>query len=313
MTEAVVLKYDNMFSIENVISDPSAFVGEPAVEVHMPTTIGEADGICYYWEDQTAWDMGYRYHYNLNYTVTPAEGTQVKTLFVDLLAYGNIPADAAGRASGLWQDSWGGTYYSQLDTEPVASTSSVRFFSHSNSDPIPEVILMVSWTDADGNYYYKEVDLSEDLAALKANLDADLGLGEEKATSPDGHQWMFVWDDMGGAPSVLDFGVTTEGILALAYDMETMFGPDGIPAEMIGMYMQYMAWEYTVTPTDETSGVIEISSTNMYGEVETTSGTYTDFDGTTMKVTFEMLYLENVEMTLATETVPLYIEQGGIM
>lgn len=312
MVEAVSFEYESRFQLDEVISDPDAFVGEPVIEIHIPTTLGEADGICYYWEDQSEWGRGYYYRYYINYTVTPAEGTQVKSLLLNTADYSNLDSTAEGRASQLWQGTFG-DYYSYVHTEPVASTTNPRQFGHYQDGAAPSVILMVSWTDADGNYYYKEVDLSEDLAALKANLDADLGLGEEKATSPDGYQWKFTWEDMFGAPSVLDFGVTTEGILAVACDMETMFGPDGIPAEMIGLYMQYMAWEYTVTPTDETSGVIEISSTNMFGEVETTSGTYTDFDGTTMKVTFEMLYLENVEMTLATETVPLYIEQGGIM
>ncbi len=308
MTEAVVLKYDNMFSIQNVISDPSAFVGEPAVEVHMPTTIGEADGICYYWEDQTAWDMGYRYHYNLNYTVTPAEGTQVKTLFVDLLAYGNVPADAAGRASGLWQDSWGGTYYSQLDTEPVASTSSVRFFSHSNSDPIPEVILMVSWTDADGNYYYKEVDLSEELAALKANLDADLGLGEEETATPDGKIWVFDWVGF-GVPAVWDFGTTEEGVLHIAYDLAAAYDDE----TLAGQYMSYNNFQYTVTPTDATSGTVDVIAVDPFTGIEqATSFTYTDLTETSCTFLTSGLIGEDTYCTLVTETITIVPNEYGI-
>ncbi|MBQ8169526.1 MAG: hypothetical protein IJZ98_02175 [Bacteroidales bacterium] len=308
MTEAVVLKYDNMFSIENVISDPSAFVGEPVVEVHMPTTIGEADGICYYWEDQTAWDMGYRYHYNLNYTVTPAEGTQVKTLFVDLQAYGNVPADAAGRASGLWQDSWEGAYYSQLDTEPVATTSSVRFFSHSNSDPIPEVILMVSWTDADGNYYYKEVDLSEDLAALKANLDADLGLGEEETATPDGKIWVFDWEGF-GVPAVWDFGTTEEGVLHIAYDLATAYDDE----TLAGQYMSYNNFQYTVTPTDATSGTVDVIAVDPFTGIEqATSFTYTDLTETSCTFLTSGLIGEDTYCTLVTETITIVPNEYGI-
>lgn len=317
MTEAVVLKYDNMFSIENVVSDPSAFVGEPAVEVHMPTTIGEADGICYYWEDQTAWDMGYRYHYNLNYTVTPAEGTQVKTLFVDLQAYGNVPADAAGRASGLWQDSWGGTYYSQLDTEPVASTSSVRFFSHSNSDPIPEVILMVSWTDADGNYYYKEVDLSEDLAALKANLDADLGLGgESESLTPVGKQWAYDWTEyavlMGvdSMPACIDLGVSTPDYFMAGINYEALYGE-----EAAGMWMAGFEAYFDVETVSETSGKIWLSQYDFVtGEIVRTETYIEYFDLTETTCTFNApdLMLTNVQTTLMEETVTV-LSQGIAM
>lgn len=317
MTEAVVLKYDNMFSIENVISDPSAFVGEPVVEVHMPTTIGEADGICYYWEDQTAWDMGYRYHYNLNYTVTPAEGTQVKTLFVDLQAYGNVPADAAGRASGLWQDSWGGAYYSQLDTEPVATTSSVRFFSHSNSDPIPEVILMVSWTDADGNYYYKEVDLSEDLAALKANLDADLGLGgESESLTPVGKQWAYDWTEyavlMGvdSMPACIDLGVSTPDYFMAGINYEALYGE-----EAAGMWMAGFEAYFDVETVSETSGKIWLSQYDFVtGEIVRTETYIEYFDLTETTCTFNApdLMLTNVQTTLMEETVTV-LSQGIAM
>ena len=252
--------------------------------------------------------MGYRYHYNLNYTVTPAEGTQVKTLFVDLQAYGNVPADAAGRASGLWQDSWGGTYYSQLDTEPVASTSSVRFFSHSNSDPIPEVILMVSWTDADGNYYYKEVDLSEDLAALKANLDADLGLGEEETATPDGKIWVFDWEGF-GVPAVWDFGTTEEGVLHIAYDLATAYDDE----TLAGQYMSYNNFQYTVTPTDATSGTVDVIAVDPFTGIEqATSFTYTDLTETSCTFLTSGLIGEDTYCTLVTETITVVPNEYGI-
>jgi hypothetical protein len=167
----------------------------------------------------------------------------------------------------------------------------------------------VSWTDADGNYYYKEIDLAADFAALKANLDADCGVaGGEDVSSPDGKQWKFIWTELGDVPSALDFGVTAEGKLAVGYDLSAAYG-DELPAEMQGMYMQYMAWDYTITPTDATSGIITVSSYDHFGDVVSTYGSYSNFDGTTMTVTLEMLYLQDAVMTLAEETIPFYIEQ----
>lgn len=131
--------------------------------------------------------------------------------------------------------------------------------------------------------------------------------------TPDGKQLKFAWADMMDAPSILDLGVTTPGKLAVCYDMAAVYPEDSIPAELIGMYMQYGAWDYEVVATDATSGVLKISSTDFFGDVVTSEGTYTDWNGTSCKVTFDMLMLENVEMTVADEKLPVYIEQGGIM
>jgi hypothetical protein len=310
MTEAVVLNYENMFQLDNVISDATAFVGEPAIEVNMPEYIGESDelDLYYYWEDQSAWGAGFYYRYYVNYTVTPAEGTEVKSVLVDRNSYSNVAADAAGKASQVWQDSFG-SYYSYLHSGTEAQTTDPRQFGHYNDAASPNVLLMVSWTDADGNYYYKEIDLAADFAALKANLDADCGVaGGEDVSSPDGKQWKFIWTELGDVPSALDFGVTAEGKLAVGYDLSAAYG-DELPAEMQGMYMQYMAWDYTITPTDATSGIITVSSYDHFGDVVSTYGSYSNFDGTTMTVTLEMLYLQDAVMTLAEETIPFYIEQ----
>lgn len=70
-----------------------------------------------------------------------------------------------------------------------------------------------------------------------------------------------------------------------------------------------MAWDYTITPTDATSGIITVSSYDHFGDVVSTNGSYSNFDGTTMTVTLEMLYLQDAVMTLAEETIPFYIEQ----
>lgn len=69
-----------------------------------------------------------------------------------------------------------------------------------------------------------------------------------------------------------------------------------------------------MTATDATSGVITLKSYDHFGDLQTTEGTYTDWNGTTCTVTCEMLYLDNVTMTVAAEPIPVYIEQaGGLM
>ena len=132
-------------------------------------------------------------------------------------------------------------------------------------------------------------------------------------TTPDGKQLKFAWEDMYGAPSIIDLGVTTPGKLAVCVDLAALYGEDGIPAEMVGMYMQYMAWDYKVEATDATSGVFTISALDHFGELVETQGTYAEWNGTTCVVNFEMLMLSNVTMTVAEETIPVYIEQGGVM
>ena len=129
--------------------------------------------------------------------------------------------------------------------------------------------------------------------------------------TPDGAQWFFVWEDMMSAPACLDFGVSTPDMFALCYDMAAVYGEENLPAEMVGLYMQYMGWKYEIEATDETSGIISVMSVDHFGDVITTPiAEYTDYNGLTMVVTSEMLYLDNVTM-VAGKTKPVYIEMGG--
>ena len=139
------------------------------------------------------------------------------------------------------------------------------------------------------------------------------GESSDAVTTPDGKQLKFIWTDMMNAPSIVDLGVTTPGKLAICYDLVAVYGEEGLPEEMIGKYMQYMAWDYRVEATDAASGVFTIIGQDHFGEIVETQGTYTEWNGTTCVVNFEMLMLENVTMTVAEQTVPVYIEQGGIM
>ena len=148
-----------------------------------------------------------------------------------------------------------------------------------------------------------------------AHSDVKAVFASEQAavTTPDGKQLKFVWADMMDAPSIVDLGVTTPGKLAICYDLAAVYGEEGLPEEMIGKYMQYMAWDYRVEATDAASGVFTIIGQDHFGEIVETQGTYTEWNGTTCVVNFEMLMFENVTMTVAEQTVPVYIEQGGVM
>lgn len=316
MVEAVSFEYESRFQIDEVISDPDAFVGEPAIEIHIPTTLGETDGICYYWEDQSEWGMGYYYRYYINYTVTPAEGTQVKSLLLDTEANSNLDTTAEGKASQLWQGTFG-DYYSYVHTEPVASTTNPRHFGHYQDGAVPSVILMVSWTDADGNYYYKEVDLSEDLAALKANLDADLGLGgESESLTPVGKQWAYDWTEyaalMGvdSMPACIDLGVSTPDYFMAGINYEALYGE-----EAAGMWMAGFEAYFDVETVSETSGKIWLSQYDFVtGEIVRTETYIEYFDLTETTCTFNApdLMLTNVQTTLMEETVTV-LSQGIAM
>lgn len=148
-----------------------------------------------------------------------------------------------------------------------------------------------------------------------AHSDVKAVFASEQAavSTPDGKQLKFVWADMMDAPSIVDLGVTTPGKFAICYDLAAVYGEEGLPEEMIGKYMQYMAWDYRVEATDAASGVFTIIGQDHFGEIVETTGTYTEWNGTTCVVNFEMLMLENVTMTVAEQTVPVYIEQGGVM
>lgn len=131
--------------------------------------------------------------------------------------------------------------------------------------------------------------------------------------TPDGAQWFFEWEDMGGAPACLDFGVTTPGYFSICYDMATVYGEENIPAEMVGMYMQYIAWEYKIVPTDATAGDVVVTSYDHFGEKqEAVVGSYSYHDGTMLLFNAEMLYMQDVVMSVG-QTVPVYIEQAGGM
>ena len=290
--EAVTLEYGCEFRLENVITDN--LVAEPTVTFTIPEVF---DG----WGEPFLWYSDGTYQYSLNYTVAPVEGTEVVVLMLDpatLLDYGYDFAAKTPiqKASDLWAGAINAqAYYTFTVTEETVIDARYMY-----GDGAIAPIIMVSWKDAEGNYYYKEISLAEECEEMKAIIDL--------ALAPNNIQLSFTWEDMYGAPSCLDLGLTTPGYFAVAFDLAAMYG-DQLPPEMVGLYMQYMAWEYTVEPTDATSGKFIIMSLDHFGDPVTTEGTYSEWNGKTCVVDFPMLYLEGVTMTVVEEPYTLYIEQ----
>ena len=310
---AAILEYESVFALDEAVTEGAAFEAtKPQITLNLPPVEefypdgGWGDAAYYGYEDQTEWGYGYHYYYEIGFAVAPAAGTEVKAQYVDTQSY-TLGADAATRAGQLWSESLG--FGCVTTTEPMES--SYKYLSHYQDEPAPAVVLCVSWKDAEGTVYYMDIDVQPELQKLADRMTRMIN-GEPEITTPDGKQLRFTWADMFDAPSVLDLGVTTPGYATVAYDMIALYGEEaGIPEEM--RWMQYAAWEYEVVATDATSGVIKIMSTNMFGEVSTTEGNYSEWDGTSCTVDFEMLMLEDVAMTVSGELIPVYIEQGGVM
>lgn len=312
---AAIFNFESVFSIDGVITEGAEFEAtKPAITLVLPEDSefypdnNYGDGAYYGYAYQSYYDK-YQFYYEVAYTLVPAEATEVCVAYVDGLSY-DMTEPAAAKAAKLWSLGYG-SWRTVTTSEPFESGF---FYSNNYHDAAaPNLYIAASWKDAEGNYYYTEVPFQDKMQYYHDKMYAMI-FGEQVATTPDGKQLTFVWEDMMGAPACLDLGVTTPGQLAVCYDVAAVYGEEGLPEEMIGQYMQYMSWEYEVTATDATSGVITIKSYDHFGDVQTAEGTYAEWDGTTCKVTFEMLYLEDVTMTVATETIPVYIEQaGGVM
>lgn len=313
---AAILEYDCVFSMDSVVTEGADFEATaPVISINFPDESefypdngwGDAS---YYGYAYSSYDQLYQFYYEINFDVTPAEGTEVCAVLVDAESY-DLTAEANVKAGSAWSGSYG-SWGTVITNE--ATSASHKYYNHYENAPAPDIVLVVSWYDAEGTYYYREYPLQE-----KFQYYADLMLkkiygdsSEPELSTPDGKQLTFTWADMMDAPAVLDFGVTTSGKLAVAYDMLAVYGEDaGIPEEM--RWMQYLAWDYEITANDATSGVITISSVDHFGDVQTTEGTYSEWNGETCLVTIDVLMLENVTMTVAADPIPVYIEQGGMI
>ena len=116
----------------------------------------------------------------------------------------------------------------------------------------------------------------------------------------DGKQWLFTWEVLYGASSVIDLGVTQPGVAIIAYDM------GAIDPTLAGIIYPYITSSYTITKTDGTSGVITLSAEGQSVEI-----TYSKATDNTVHLACPTLFGE-IDCTLATSPVQIYIEQPSV-
>ena len=133
----------------------------------------------------------------------------------------------------------------------------------------------------------------------------------EAPATPDGAQWTFAWDAMGGLGSCLDLGSTYPGKACIAYSMDEAYGAENLPAELQGNYMVYIGSEYEIIPDekDPSCGQINFITYNQFEEKQVAEGYYTDYSGTMFIYTCPMLMIDNAVMMISRD-LPLYDEMG---
>ena len=306
---AAIVTYQCVFAIDNVVTEGTAFdATAPQIEITYPTEYvegGEGSGAMYYYEYQNYYKKNYFYYEGLKFSVAPVEGTTVCASMVDTDSY-TMGDNAAVKAAQLWSGEFG-SYYT-LTTNEYAESSN-RTFNNYEDEPAPAVVLAVSWVDADGNYYYKEYNMQPELKKLSDALYAMIyGEAPEEPSlpTPDGKQWAFTWMQMGGVPTVLDFGVTLDGQCVVAYDPAVMGAPEGTP------YQIYNMVGYDFVPTDATSGKLVLTTTNMYGEELSQEFDYSNLTETSCHFEFDETSFvgEPVDGTPTEVTVDM---SGGVM
>ena len=305
---AAILEYETVFELDEAITEGEAFeatkpqftLNLPPVEEFYPDG-GWGDAAYYGYEDQTEWGYGYHYYYEIGFAITPVEGTEVIAQYVDTQSY-TLGSTAAAKAGQLWSESLG--FGAVTATEPVES--SYKYISNYWDEPAPAIVFCVSWKDAEGTVYYMDVDVQPELQKLADRMTAMInGETPEEPETPAalsvaGKQWLFSWDAM-GVPAMLDLGVSAEDYCYIAYDATAM-GMEG--------YVEYIGAAYTVTPTDETSGVITLVTYNMYGEPQTMDIAYSELTETSCKFINTDVMLCDLEgnpvyATLSDEVLPV--------
>ena len=309
---AAIFEYESVFAIDAVTTEGAEFdATEPEIVINLPEwdalcengTYG--DGSYYGWEDQTKWGYGYRYYYEFNYSVAPKEGTEVSAILVDAGNWSITGSDANTKASNVLQADFGTPF-----TTDVAGEATASYFGHYNNEPAPEVYLFVVWSDAAGNYYFKEYALQSELQKYADKLTEVLGLGEEKLPTPDEKQWSFNWTgmNMGDMMAVLDFGVTLDGQCVVAYDPSVMGAPAGTPYQIFNMI------GYEFVPSDATSGTLKLITTNMYDEEIIQEFKYYDLTDHSCYFEFgeDSFIAQDVDGLLVNEEIQIDMS-GGIM
>ena len=256
---ALILEYETVFALDDVITSGADYEAtEPGIKINLPEESefypdGNWGDAAYYGYEYQDYYGKYNFYYEISYDITPVEGTEVCAVLVDTDSY-TLAADPAAKAGQVWGGTLGS--WNTITTSEYYETS-YRYFNNYEDEPAPALVLCVSWKDADGNMYYMDYDLQESMQYYADKMYRMIhGESEPVELSVDGKQWIFSWDAM-GVTGMLDFGVSAENYFYLAYDA-TAYGMEG--------YVEYIGSEYSVTPADETSGVITLVTYNMFGE-----------------------------------------------
>ena len=306
---AAILEYDCVFSMDSVVTEGAEFdATAPVISINFPDESelypdngwGDASYYGYAYSD---YDQKYQFYYEINFDVTPAEGTEVCAVLVDAETY-DLTAEANVKAGSAWSGSYGS--WATIITKE-ATSSSYKYSNHYEDAPAPNMVLVVSWYDANGTYYYREYPLQE-----RYQYYADLmltkiygGSEEPELPTPDGKQWSFNWTAY-GTMAVLDFGVSMEGQCVVAYDPSVLGAPEGTP------YQIFNAIGYEFVPADETSGTLKLISTDMYGDEITQEFKYYDLTDNSCYFEFgeDSFVAQDVDGLLTEVTVDM---SGGVM
>ncbi len=291
---ASTLEYTNIFLLDNVITEN--LVGEPTVEYSLPEMMDGSYGQSYCWYDDG-------YQYSFGFKVTPAAETEVVALLLEPTVDGEYgyksSMTVAEKASAMWADVFPSN--GSIGTFTQAGNYDPRFFNSAVNEPL----ILLSWKDADDNYYYKEISLADEFAMMKATLDFN----------KVGVQYTFDWTALAqqfGAenlPSVMDFGCTTPSyfMIGLHYYAVDQSAPEDL-------WMAYVEGGYVVTPTSPTEGEVALISYDYAtGEqVKSVQMTYSNLTETTCTFNAEQFMIENVTATLSSTHVKVTSQAIGM-
>ena len=329
---AYIMEYETVFALDNVTTEGAEYEAtEPEVKILLPNESdfypdGAYGDAAYYGYEFQDYYQKYNFYYEVAYTVNPVEGTEVCSVLVDTESY-TLGADAATKAGQVWGGSLGSW---NTNTTAEFYESSYRYFNHYQDEPAPALVLCVSWKDAEGDLYYKEYDLQENMQYYADLMLEKLGLSEEPGDEPtdepaaaltvEGKQWAFDWTDYGmmmgmeHMSACLDFGVSQESYFMAGIDYEAIYGE-----EAAGMWMAGVEGFYEIEATDATSGVIRLMESDWEtGDLVFTGTTleYSDLTETTCTFNgtgqFEGLFV-NVQATLMDEVVAVQSQGIGGM
>ena len=316
---AFILEYETVFAIDNVTTEGHEFdVTEPAVKILLPEEWecypdGAWGDAAYYGYEFQDYYSKYNFYYEIAYTVNPVEGTEVCSVLVDTESY-TLGADAATKAGQVW----GGTLGSwNTNTTTEYYESSYRYFNHYEDEAAPALVLCVSWKDAEGNLYYKDYELQENMEYYADLMREYIAGTKEIPAKPEtpatpaltvaGKQWAIDWADYGmqmgleHMSACIDLGVTMPDYFMLGVDYEAIYG-----SEAAGVWVAGAEGYFEVEPIDETSGYIWFFQADFNtGEMARAENpmTYSNLTETTCTFNYPDFMINNLEATLMTETV----------